>query len=159
MPDGLEYIVRPFTTPGPHGTTIIPSTPSGSRERATLTWGAAADMPARSEIAGVNFEVVCCKESLSENDRKTEKIRVFQTLEDGTISDTNWIDYERPISMRLKKAEENKCGDDWDQISGVAQSINTSLDQFSDDIHSGTVSKSAGNCATSWSFKNLASGF
>jgi hypothetical protein len=152
--DGLEYVIRPFTTPGPHGTILIPSTPSGSRERATLTWGAAADMPTRSEIGGVDFEVVCCKEGLTENDRKTETIRVFQTLPDGTISTTNWIDYERPISMRLKKTDQNKCGDDWSQLSGVAQSVNTALDQYSDAIHSGTAAAKDKNCATSWAFKS-----
>lgn len=57
MPDGnFEYFVRPFQTPWP-GAKVIPSTPRDTREKATITWGAKANMPA---IVGKSVNVKCC---------------------------------------------------------------------------------------------------
>jgi hypothetical protein len=100
--DALEYVVRPYTTPDAHGRIIIPSSPRGTREKATLTWGGGAlTPPARKEVSdGVNFEVVCCKENLKENSRKSDKKRIFQN---GDESSANWVDVATPDSLRLKK--------------------------------------------------------
>lgn len=150
--DSLEYVVRPYQTRAANGAVIIPSTPSGSRERATLTWGAKATMPARKEAEGIAFEVVCCQEGLEENSRKSETKRIYGG--DGS-EENNWVDVERPMSLKLKKKGKNGCGDDWDQISGVAQEVDAALAQFAGDIHSGTASVGGGeNCSVGWKFKN-----
>lgn len=40
----FEYFVRPFQSVDAHGRTIIPAAPEGTVQRATLTWGAKADL-------------------------------------------------------------------------------------------------------------------
>jgi hypothetical protein len=147
--DSLEYAVRPYVAPNAQGAVIIPSTPRGSREKATLKWGASATIPPVE--TGVNFNVVCCKDNLTEKDRKTEKIRVYQG---GDEKSPNYIDYERPLSMNLTKKESNTCGDNWDQISGVAAAVDASLDAFSAEIHSGTAATPDKNCGQGWHFKS-----
>jgi hypothetical protein len=145
----LEYIVRPYTSPNAHGQIIIPSAPRGSHERATLTWSGAADVPSPQEVSdGVNFEVVCCQEGLNESSRKSETKRITQQDNEG-----NWVDVERPYYMQLKKKESNTCGDDWNQISWVAQEIDSALAEFSQAIHSGTAARPK-SCSTAWTFKN-----
>jgi len=65
MPDGaFEYFVRPFQSPAPHGSGRIPSTPRDTREKATLTWGAKANMPA---IVPKSVNVNCCTSSESQD--------------------------------------------------------------------------------------------
>jgi hypothetical protein len=149
--DSLEYVVRPYTTPNAHGQIIIPSTPRGTHARATLTWDGQMTIPTRTEVSdGVNFEVVCCQESLSEVSRKSKPERIYQN---GDVNSSNWADIERPTSLRLKKKENNTCGDDWDQISGVAQEVNSVLAEWEADMNSGTTARPK-NCSTSWQFKN-----
>jgi hypothetical protein len=147
--DSLEYVVRPYQTPSAHGAIIIPSTPTGTRERATLTWGAEATMPEREEPDGIGFQLVCCTETLNENSRETETKRIEQ---EGNPD--NWVDVDRPTKLKLKKKDANKCGDVWDQISGVEQQVNSVLSMFNDAIHSGTAGKKDKNCNVSWNFKN-----
>lgn len=150
MPDSLEYIVRPYQTPSPHGVLIIPSTPGGSRQPATLTWGAPGTMPEVNEVnEGVAFEVVCCQESIGEQSRTSETKRITQ---EGNPD--NWVDVRRPISVKLKKKEDNKCGGVSD-ISIAAQEVNATLGEFEEAINSGThapIEKK--NCAVTWKFKN-----
>jgi hypothetical protein len=147
--DSLEYVVRPYVTPNAHGQIIIPSAPRGSHERATLTWSGAAEVPAPQEISdGVNFEVVCCQEGLNESSRENTIERIAQQT-----NPDNWVDVARAASLKLKKKESNKCGDDWSQISWVAQEIDAELAVYSADIHSGTASGTQ-NCSVGWTFKN-----
>jgi hypothetical protein len=150
--DGLEYVVRPFTTPGPHGTVIIPSTPSGSRGRATLKWQATGEDTTRTEVSdGVDFEVVCCKENLTEKSRESDQKRIYQN---GNTSSPNWVDVQRPRHFKLKKKNQNKCGDDWDTFSGVGQEIADVLGGFEEDLHSGTVKSKDETCSVTWTFEN-----
>jgi hypothetical protein len=141
----LEYVVRPYQSPGPHGTIIIPSTPKGTRERATLTWGAKTELPVPD--TGVN--VTCCSEGLKEKDRTSKKIRVFQN-DDNTSA--NWVDVERPQTMNLSKTDKNDCISDWDQVSQLAADIRAELDADAADFGSPTVPE--GNCGVTWTFKN-----
>jgi hypothetical protein len=157
MPDSLEYVVRPFTTPNAHGQIIIPATPRGSRERATLTWGAtsAITIPEPVEVEGdaegVNFEVVCCKEQLNELDRESDQERVFQN---GDVGSSNWVDVLRPRSVRLKKKEKNSClGTSLIETSDVTQQVNDVLGMYESAFNSGTTKKPS-NCSVSWGFKN-----
>jgi hypothetical protein len=152
--DALEYVVRPYTTPNAHGSIIIPSTPRGTRERATLTWGkdSAITTPTPVEVSdAVNFEVVCCKEGLNELDRKSDSERVYQN---GDVNSSNWVDLERPKKMRLKKKEKNSCfGPGLSETSDVAQSINESNAMWEYALNSG-VTRTHTNCSVSWAFKN-----
>jgi hypothetical protein len=147
--DALEYAVRPFTTPNAQGTVIIPSTPRGSRQKATLKWGVPVTIPPVQ--TGVNFNVVCCKDNLTEKDRKVEPLRVYQG---GDQKSPNYIDWERPLSMNLDKKESNTCGDNWEDISWVAQEVSADLAAFSDAIHSGTAATPDKNCGQGWKFKS-----
>jgi hypothetical protein len=145
--DSLEYVVRPYQTPGPHGTILIPSTPKNTRERATLTWGAKTEMPVPD--TGVN--VTCCSEGLKEKTRSAKRIRVYQNDDENS---PNWVDVERPETMSLNKKEKNDCISDWEQISGVAQAISGTFDQ--DLIQMGDPSESdGGTCGVNWTFKNV----
>jgi hypothetical protein len=148
MPDSLEYFVRPFVSPNAHGNVIIPSAPAGSRERATITWGKPTVLPPVQ--AGVNFQVVCCKDTLSEDKRKTEKVRIYQG---GDPSSPNYIDWEPPLSMDLNKKEQNNCGDNWDDISGVAQAIDSDLAGWQS-LMDQVTGTSAQNCGATWNFKS-----
>jgi hypothetical protein len=146
--DALEYVVRPYTTPNAQGQVIIPSTPVAKPQSATLKWGAMATMP--QVATGINFQVVCCKDTLHEKDRKTETVRVYQN---GDNTSPNYIDYERPLSMNLEKKESNTCGDNWDEISGVAAAVDASIaewQQYMDETF-GTSDK---NCGQNWNFKS-----
>jgi hypothetical protein len=142
----IEYFVRPFQTANAQGAIIIPSRPIGTRQRATLTWGAKATMPPRT---GISFDVLCCKEDLNENTRKSEQKRITNP-QDSSM----YVDVERPTSLTLKKKSKSTCGDDWDQISGVAQAVDSTLAAFAADVHSGTVASKDSNCNVSWTFKN-----
>src|SRR4029077_8926412 len=142
----LEYIVRPYQSPNSHGAIIIPSTPTGAREKATLTWGATATMP----IPDTGISVECCSEKLDEQSRTSKKIRVFQN---NDPSSTNWVDVERPETMKLKKKDKNDCISDWEQVSQLAAEIRAELDQDKIDFGSPT-DPATGNCGTTWTFKN-----
>jgi hypothetical protein len=149
MPDGsLEYLVRPYVTPNAQGAIIIPSAPRGSREKATLTWGQPTTIPPIQ--TGENFQVVCCKDGLTEEKRKNEPLRVYQG---GDKNSPNYIDWERPLQMDLKKKESNTCGDNQDDISNVAQEVHADLAMWESIMHSGTLSGSS-NCAAQWNFKS-----
>lgn len=147
----LEYVVRPYQTPNAHGQIIIPSTPSSSRERATLTWGAKATMPSVGQ--GISFEVVCCKENLDEQKRTTSRQRVYQN---NDSTSPNWVDWDRAETVNLNKKEQNSCGDDWDQISGAAAEIDATLAQYAAGFApwGGSASSTGKKCDTVWKLKN-----
>jgi hypothetical protein len=145
----LEYAVRPYQTPNAQNTTLIPSTPSRSTQRATLVWGAQTNLPAVN--TGVNFNVVCCREQLQEKDRDSDDVDIpIQDSGDGN----GHVTVSRPNTVRLQKHDDNNCdGLSWDQFSGVGAEISSALDEFAADVHSGTAA-SAGDCHTTWKFKN-----
>jgi hypothetical protein len=100
----LEYVVRPFQSPGAHGSIVIPSTPSGSRERATLQWSADATLPATA-FSGVDFH--CCKEDGAELKRDTETVRIYGN------DPENWIDVARSNKLYMnKQTDKSGCFDD-----------------------------------------------
>jgi hypothetical protein len=126
MPN-LEYLIRPYQSPSPFGTIIIPSTPSGGESRATLTWGATAQgtMPVPvPKPPGTTFQ--CCKEHLQENNRSSHTHRIIGS--DGE----SYVDVDRPYQMKLKKSTTNDCSDSLDQISVVSQEINEVISELSD---------------------------
>jgi hypothetical protein len=149
MPDSIEYIVRPHQTPNIYGSIIIPSTPSPGRERATIMWGGAGTMPEIKDTnENVNFDTVCCQEHLDELDRTSERTKVFNDAGD-------WIEVERPTTLRLKKKDQNHClSGPAVENSGILQAVSDALDEFADQIHQGTTATGGGNCSVGWKFKN-----
>jgi hypothetical protein len=152
--DALEYVVRPYTTPDVHGSIIIPSTPRGSREQATLTWGhdSAVNIPTPVEVTeGMNFEVVCCKENLNEQTRETEEIPIYDSN-----GGTTYITVERPKSLRLTKKDKNRCFDNYlEESSAIVQAVNESNAMWSAALHSGVTNAGGGkNCSVNWQFQN-----
>jgi hypothetical protein len=149
--DALEYVVRPYTTPNAHGSIIIPSTPRGSHEKATLTWGGGAfELPERKEVSdGVSFEVICCQEALSEDTREVDEV----TVTDPTGGES-YVIVQRPKTLQLKKKGTNTCADDeWGQTHAAPQAINPALDEYGDTITSGVVT-TGDTCAVKWNFNN-----
>lgn len=101
----LEYAFRPSTSPDSHGRIIIPSTPTATKQRATLTWGAKATMPPK---VAQGPQLACCKEVNTEvpGTRKGETVRIFQN-NDSTSS--NWVDVNRATQVNLQKKGNNSC--------------------------------------------------
>jgi hypothetical protein len=130
--DGIEHFVRPFTSPNAHGAIIIPSTPSGSRQRATLTWGAKATMPTVDN--GISFSVVCCDEQLTEQDGR-ENYPVKRLYHNNDPTSDQWIDWLPPKIVPLKKKEQKTCGDNWDQLNDVGLEINERLADYAARLH------------------------
>jgi hypothetical protein len=152
--DALEYVVRPNTTPDAHGHIIIPSTPRGTQERATLTWGATSKItvPSPVEVSdGVNFEVVCCQEGLTEQTRVSEEV----TIRDPEGS-TSYVTVQRPKTVSLKKKDKAKClsGPSLEDISDVAQAVNQDLAQWDQWMKEGTTGGGSKNCSVKWTLKN-----
>ena len=148
MPHGLEYVVRPYQAPNAHGVTIIPATPSGSRERATLSWGALSDMPeVKPRDSAVN--VVCCMEQSTETARKSTSETIRQAGKPE-----NYVVVRRPYQVKLQKKEKNKCASDWAQISDVAADVEATLAEFKADITEGRNTNKDKKCGQIWNLTN-----
>ena len=151
MPN-LEYVIRPYQSPTPFGTIIIPSAPSQGRDRATITWGATAQgtMPPAEEVPTASpetsYQMQCCNDALQENSRSTHAIRIIGS--DGE----SYVDVERPYQMKLKRKTKTQCDGPLDQISLVNQGINAVLNDFTDAFSEaaskfGTTDE---NCHSQW---------
>lgn len=98
MPDGFEYVIRPYQSPGSLANTVIPSTPRGTRERAHLVWGGKGTMP-QTKTLYPNVVVNTKKEDLFEQDRDSEVKRIVGN--DGE----SYVDVARAKTVRLNKEE------------------------------------------------------
>jgi hypothetical protein len=136
----IEYAVRPSVPTPPHGQTIIASTPGATRQRATLTWGAAGTLP----FPQVSVQLACCKDDLKETSRDADTIRIFQN---NDSSSENWVDVERPKKMSLDNQHKDTCDQDSGSQSAFAPS-SFAPSGFAPSI-SGTKT-----CKTTWSFNN-----
>jgi hypothetical protein len=148
----FEYLVRPYQSPRSQGSVVIPSTPSAPTEKAVLKWGASATLPVTAK--GISFNTACCKEQSDEQSRESDRQQIMG--QDGV----SYVWVERPKQLKLNKKEQNNCGDNWDQFSGVGLEVTGALAQFASDIASGTM---AGNdqqnqCQQTWNLKNTAQG-
>jgi hypothetical protein len=149
MPDGnIEYFIRPFQSPGSHGTIIIPSTPKATREKAVLTWGATSTMP---EVVPdvTNFNTKCCAEGLKEDSRESDIVRIEQPGKPE-----NYVDVARARNVSLKKREKNSCGGPlqaeidsfWGQLFQDMDDAFRPLGTSDTDGHK--------DCGVQWAFKN-----
>lgn len=151
----LEYVIRPYQSPTPFGTTIIPSTPTRNTERATLTWGATAQgtTPTAEEATAAStqdmtYQFECCSEKLKETSRRNNTHRIMGS--DGE----SYVDVERPYQMKLKKNSKTVCDGPLDQISYVNQGINAVLNDFQDafDEASSKFGSTDSDCGSQWNF-------
>jgi len=152
MPHGLEYVVRPYQSPGSHGAIIIPSTPRGTREIARVTWGAKATMPP-VEATDNQQNVTCCGEQLTEQTRRSETVRITQPG-----NSANYVDVARAVEVKLKKKTKDKCAGDWNQMSYVAASIDAIFDDLSADMGFESSTEDGHHCGAIWKLSNLAAG-
>lgn len=98
----LEYIVRPFTSPAGFASTLIPSTPAGTQDRAILTWGTKGTLP---NPVGLGVNLVCCSEDQNELDRNFETV----TIQDPNNSD-NKVIVQRAKKLSLSKLQKQQDG-------------------------------------------------
>jgi hypothetical protein len=132
----LEYIVRPYQARDPQGRVIIPSTPIGTHQQATITWGGKATLPPVQSLAGNGFS--CCSEQTKEEtDQKYEDVSV--TAEGDGLASGQSVSFRRAKSFSYEKKEQSTCASDWDQFSGVGMEITDALSSFAADINSGTM--------------------
>jgi hypothetical protein len=129
----LEYIVRPYQARDPQGRVIIPSTPIGTHQQATITWGGKATLPPVQSQPGNGFS--CCSEQTKEEtDQKYDTVTVAN---EGTGADAGQsITFRRAKSFSYEKREQSKCASDWDQFSGIGMEISDALSSFAADIAS-----------------------
>lgn len=148
MPHGLEYLIRPYQTPGSHGAIIIPATPRGTRQIARVTWGAKATIPP-VEAVDNNQNVTCCGEQLTEQTRKSDTVRITQPGKPE-----NFVDVARAREVRLKKKTKDKCAAEWAQMSYVAASVDAIFDDLEKDM--GFESPTDKHCGAIWQLSNVA---
>lgn len=107
----LEKIVRPFQRPDSLSTKRIVATEEKIQvSPATLSWGRPGTLPAAHQIeaideTGISFTVVNSDDKFTELDRKVDVRRIEQTLPDGTLNPDNYIDLERPYTVRFEKVD------------------------------------------------------
>ena len=128
----LEYLVRPFQSPGAHGPIVIPSSPSAGAQRATLTWGAktAPDTLPKAKSLGVNVE--CCNEISTQSSSEASGVDIFVT---GPDAEGISFRVNRSDVVVAKKKEDNKC-DDWlANNSFVASGVKEAFAELHAEIH------------------------
>jgi len=112
----LEYIVRPFQAPNPHGTIIIPSTTTPSTETAILTWGGESTLP-DVQFIETGFNTRKGREDFDEKNRDAEVVRI--TGEDPGDG-PSYIDVRRSNKLYLDKTTEELLASDAGQIDYAA---------------------------------------
>lgn len=151
----LEYIVRPFQSRP--GGAFIPSTPRDTREKATLTWGAKANIP-NDTVGGTGLNVNCCYEQYREAHRDNKVVKVSGSYLDsrGMVGPIG-ASYEmnsyiaRSTRVVLQKDKQKTCsGDDWLQMSGAASAVEEAFADLAADLHVGSIDD-AGPCKVIWS--------
>jgi hypothetical protein len=144
----FEYLVRPYQSPRSQGSVIIASTPSAPGEKAVLTWGASAQLPAAK---GISFNTACCKEQSDEQSRETDIIRI-----ENPDDSSQYMVVARAKKLLMNKEEKNQCGDNWDQFSGVGLEVTAELAIYAADIASGDTrgNSQPAQCQQTWNLKN-----
>ena len=114
----MEYIVRPFQQAQSQGGILIPSTPSTTTDKAVLTWGAKATMPAATPTGA---SITCCVNNQLEQSRDYEDVQI----QDQNNS-SNSITVRRAKTLNLQQKHQNSCQDAWDQVAPDISSMFTS---------------------------------
>jgi len=185
----LEYSVRPFQSPGAHGRGVIASTPHGTRDRATLTWGGKGDaLPPVKSRGGTSVECRATRgtqSGLPAEPTLTKEMTSPYAQRDLADDDYPWqvavkrnsqtwlrIDpvaetdpgttpliYRRTESMVLDDKKTDECAGDWDQLSGVASAVTAAFADLAADIHAGGAGVSNKKCRTTVTWAQNAAPF
>lgn len=116
----LESLIRPFSSPAPQGSILIPSSPSTTTEKAVLKWGASGPLPTPQ---GLSVKTECCNNSNDEFSRDWEDVKVF-----SKDSPDNFITVRRTKALSMhQKTDKSKCDDGWNQVSAAAQEVTADL--------------------------------
>lgn len=99
----LEYIVRPFASPQVQSTTLIPSSPATTTEKAHLSWGADGTIP---DPVGIAVKTVCKKSNENEITRDWEDVKLF-----SQDDPENFITVRRATTMTFHKVSHDQCAD------------------------------------------------
>lgn len=107
----IESIVRPFARPDSLSRKrLVASREKIEVEPAVISWGRAGTLPTAHQIeaideTGINFQVINLDDKYTEIDRKVDVRRIEQQLPNGTTNPDNYIDLERPYSVRFEKVD------------------------------------------------------
>jgi hypothetical protein len=128
----LEYLVRPWQARDAQGRIIIPSTPVGTHERATIQWGANGTVPTPQNLGPAGGVSCCSDQSQEETDQKYDAVSVTNAGSGDDAGES--ISFQRAKSFSYKKKTEDKCASNWDQFSGIGMEITGALDEFAANI-------------------------
>jgi hypothetical protein len=129
----LEYVVRPFVSPAPQSSTLIPSSPSTTTEKATLSWGAeiAVNLPSPQ---GLSVKTVCDKTNQNEITRNWEDVNIH-----SQDNPDNFITVRRTKSLGFHEINHDQCNDGWDQVSDVAHGTTAALNDIDTNFGGSTL--------------------
>jgi len=106
----IENIVRPFQTPLVMGTKrVVVQVVSAPGADAGISWGTAGTVPAAGQVpkdetpAGYGFTLELCDDTMDENNRETEDVRV-----ENPDDPSQYIIYKRAKSINFKKTQQKK---------------------------------------------------
>lgn len=108
---GIESIVRPFARPDSLATRrIVASGEKVSVGTAIIAWGKAGSLPAAHQIDAIdpnleNFTVRVEENYTETGTRKTDVLRITQTLADGSKNAENFVDLDRPYQVSFVKLD------------------------------------------------------
>ena len=149
MPHGIEYIVRPFQSPGSLGTVVIPATPKETQDQAHITWGAKGTLPS-TKMLYPNVVVNTKKEDLTEQDRESDIVHIVGN--DGE----SYVDVARPKTVRLDKQETTQDGNlSYNYYAAQNPKLDPKMDPYLQQFRSPQQNtQKSGPTKVTWKLKN-----
>ena len=151
MPHGIEYIVRPFASPGSLGNIVIPATPQATPEVAHIVWGGHGTMPV-VKLLNPDTVVNTKKETLNEQDRDVDPVRIEQAGKPE-----NYIDVERAKTLRLDKIEDiSNQSLSYNFYAAQTPKLDPAMDPYLEQFRSPQQNTtSSGPSKVTWNLKNV----
>lgn len=142
----LEYIVRPFQAPNPHGTILISAeVTTESEEKAVISWGGEATLP-ETKFSTLSVGFKPCKEDNTETKRDAQTVRI-------TGNDPeNWIDVNRATQLYLDKEEQNWKNSPY--YNSQTDYAAADIGNFAPSDFSAQALSGVNTCAVTMKFKN-----
>jgi hypothetical protein len=150
MPHGIEYIVRPFQSPGSLGNIIIPASPKETTEQAHIVWGGKGTMPS-VKLLNPATVVNLKKEVLDERDRETDPVTIHQ---EGKPE--NYVVVDRARTVRLDKDETDSGGTlNYNYYASQDPKLDSKMDPYLENFRRPAQNaKSSGPSKVTWNLKN-----
>lgn len=106
---GFEILVRPFERPAPiQKRRLVASNEKIEVTPARITFGQAGQLAQPTQIddaSDSSFTVKLCDDKYVETARKTDQLKITQTLPNGTKNPDNFVDLDRPYEVKFEKIE------------------------------------------------------